>query len=155
MGDAERQAGELQWGALVDRDDLLGLLPRGGLAERLLEHAAKLRAELGVRIDEAVAVFLVDVRRDRAAAHRRHGEGVVEMAVREQYRGRLEVEFGEHMLELVGDADARVDDHTLGAALTRDDVAVRAHRGSREGNGQHPPKPTGRGHSAFARTSVP
>ncbi|GGM49442.1 hypothetical protein GCM10007977_058870 [Dactylosporangium sucinum] len=57
------------------------------------------------------------------------------MAVREQDRGRLQPVLGEHLVEPVGDADARVDHHALLAGGRGDDKAVRPeHLGGKAGD---------------------
>ena len=91
--------------------------------ERVVEHRIVVRVQVGRHVT--------------GPADRCHGERVVDVTVREQHRDGLEPELGEHLVELVDHADARVDDDALRARLGRDDVAVGAERGGRESGDEH------------------
>ncbi len=92
------------------------------------------------RVLELVAVVGVDPRRDALRpADRRDGEGVVEVAVRQQDRDRLQPVLAQDLVELGLDADARVDDDALLPRTGCDHVAVGV-----EGLGREPADEHGR-----------
>ncbi len=70
-------------------------------------------ARLAIGSCEPVPVVAVDVCRSVTRAHRGDGVDVVEVAVREQHRGRPKPVLGEHAPQRLLDADPRVDDEAL------------------------------------------
>ena len=89
------------------------------------------------RVDQPVAVGLVDVRRHGAAAHRGDRVHVIDVAVGEEDRRRAQPVLVEDLAQGLLDADARVDDDALLPLVGGQDVAVGPERGGGEGDGEH------------------
>src|SRR5690606_9304339 len=91
------------------------------------------------RVGQPVGVAFVQVDGEvAAAAELAHRVGVVEVAVGDEDRGRLQGVLGEHLLQLLGDADAGIDHEALAGAVGRHDVAVGTQYGSDDGEQEHP-----------------
>ena len=123
--DGEAQARELDDRAVGERLHVVGLGPvEAGADERHHVGAEPLRG-----VGQQVGVGGVDVGGDVArAAHRGHGERVVEVPVGEDHGDGFEAALREQVLQAGGDADAGVHDHALGSGTGRQHIAVRAER---------------------------
>ena len=129
-----RQPGDLQHLTVGDLHDVL----RFGVGHPAAEQLIKAHRQTLGRVGEHLKIVRVDVGGDAPrTAHRSHRESVVEVAVGEQHRGRGQPVFLEHRLELVDDADARIDHQARLARIGRDQVAIRPEGVSGEAGDQH------------------
>ena len=132
--DRDLETGEAQRGAVGQLRDVVRLRVRQAAAEQRRQVHAQ---ALG-RVGQHLPVGRVHIRRDPArAAHRRDREGVVEVPVGEQDRCRVQAVLGQHRVQLIQHADARVDHQALLPRAGGHDVAVGAEGLGRKAGDEH------------------
>ena len=139
------------WSTVISRPARLSttavgeLLDVGGLDERRLPEDLRARCDAQplLRVGEHLAVAGVDVGRDAVvAADRDHAHRVVDVAVGQQDRDRLEPVLPDGVLDPGDGVLAGIDDHALLAGGGRHEIAVRTQASGWESGDKHA-RPTG------------
>jgi len=126
--------GQVEHGPVGQFPDVVGLA-EGDPAEQPL---ARLQREPAARVGQQRPVVRVNVGRDvPGPAHRGHGPDVIDVAVREQDRGRLQPEPLDRLLDALLRVLAGIDDQALLPRRGRHQVTVRGERAGRKPGDKH------------------